>query len=487
MKDLIKIEGKEWFLAVMRNMSFWHQWLLTEGIYNKMEDFGIEAKVEHLSVTFNSTQSFAFLNKESYDKFVDKLNDAFKTKEKVEELKKKYIKFGDELQKSLEVCDKELNVKNLDDFQNKYGKYTCGLMITTIFGRTGNELLVNKLKELGFNESEIPNIIGTITYPSEHTPLFNSQLDLLKIGTLIQEEKIKEPDIEIELQTWLKKYGNIPVNYCDEPWTMTDAKGQLETVLKKDCKNEITTLKSSHEQRLERARQILADINNDEVSTLAFALSEGTYLNEYRKNIFSKVSLGYRNIFKKIAEMTGSSNWRDFFYLKPSEMIGILEGEKLNINEIINERKIIGIVIDNGETKVLNTKDTEYLAQYIQNMHSGKKESKIDEQITEVKGFSASLGKVKGTVKVLLSSKDFPKLNIGDILVTTMTSVDFIPVMEKAAAFVTNEGGITSHASIVAREMNKPCVIGTKNATQVFRDGDMVEVDADKGIVRVIK
>lgn len=67
-----------------------------------------------------------------------------------------------------------------------------------------------------------------------------------------------------------------------------------------------------------------------------------------------------------------------------------------------------------------------------------------------------------------------------------MTSVDFVPIMEKAGAFVTNEGGITSHASIVAREMNKPCIIGTKIATQVLKDGDLVEVDAENGIVKIL-
>lgn len=67
-----------------------------------------------------------------------------------------------------------------------------------------------------------------------------------------------------------------------------------------------------------------------------------------------------------------------------------------------------------------------------------------------------------------------------------MTSVDFIPAMEKASAFVTNEGGVTSHASIVSREMNKPCIIGTRIATKIFKDGDLVEVDANNGIVRKI-
>ena len=59
--------------------------------------------------------------------------------------------------------------------------------------------------------------------------------------------------------------------------------------------------------------------------------------------------------------------------------------------------------------------------------------------------------------------------------------------MKKAAAIVTDEGGITSHAAIVSRELGIPCVIGTKFATKVFKDGDLIEVDADKGIVRKIK
>ena len=65
-----------------------------------------------------------------------------------------------------------------------------------------------------------------------------------------------------------------------------------------------------------------------------------------------------------------------------------------------------------------------------------------------------------------------------------MTTPDFVPAMRNAAAIVTDEGGVTSHAAIVSREMNKPCIIGTKIATQVFKDGDVVEVDAEKGVVR---
>ena len=80
-----------------------------------------------------------------------------------------------------------------------------------------------------------------------------------------------------------------------------------------------------------------------------------------------------------------------------------------------------------------------------------------------------------------------PKLKDGDVLVTNMTTPNYLVAMKKAVAFITDEGGITCHAAIIAREMKKPCIIGTKNATKVLKDGDLVEVDANKGIVRKLK
>ncbi|HYF29296.1 MAG TPA: PEP-utilizing enzyme, partial [Candidatus Paceibacterota bacterium] len=88
--------------------------------------------------------------------------------------------------------------------------------------------------------------------------------------------------------------------------------------------------------------------------------------------------------------------------------------------------------------------------------------------------------------RIIRSPQDAHKINLGDILIATMSTPDFLPAMQKAAAFVTDIGGITSHAAIVAREMKKPCIIGTKNATKILKDGDLVEVDADQGIVRAI-
>lgn len=105
----------------------------------------------------------------------------------------------------------------------------------------------------------------------------------------------------------------------------------------------------------------------------------------------------------------------------------------------------------------------------------------------EIKGKIAFKGLVRGKVKIVKHPSEVGKVVQGDILVSQMTFPSFITAMQKAAAFVTDEGGLTCHAAIVARELKKPCIIGTKIATKILKDGDLVEVDANNGVVKLIK
>jgi pyruvate,water dikinase len=111
-----------------------------------------------------------------------------------------------------------------------------------------------------------------------------------------------------------------------------------------------------------------------------------------------------------------------------------------------------------------------------------KKESQL--RITTkplTKGLPASPGVGIGEAKIILSPKEGDKLNPGDVLVTKMTNPDFVPLMKKASAIVTDEGGVTSHAAIVSRELGIPCVVGTGNATKVVKG--VVTVDGREGFV----
>ncbi len=100
-----------------------------------------------------------------------------------------------------------------------------------------------------------------------------------------------------------------------------------------------------------------------------------------------------------------------------------------------------------------------------------------------LKGLGAAPGIASGPVKILKSSKELDKLQKGDILVAKMTSPDYVPAMKKAIAIITDEGGMTCHAAIVSRELGIPCVVGTTTATSVFKDGQILTVDAKRGVI----
>jgi len=144
-----------------------------------------------------------------------------------------------------------------------------------------------------------------------------------------------------------------------------------------------------------------------------------------------------------------------------------------------NRRRNCALYVTPGEYIFLTGSNYRYLARELDEV--------FDDNIQELKGVAASPGVVQGVVKVCESVSDIEKVQSGEIIVASMTRPEYLPAMQKAAAFVTNEGGITSHAAIVARELGKPCVIGTKIATQILKDGDLVEVDADEGVVRLLE
>jgi pyruvate,water dikinase len=98
-------------------------------------------------------------------------------------------------------------------------------------------------------------------------------------------------------------------------------------------------------------------------------------------------------------------------------------------------------------------------------------------------GSPASPGIGTGSVKILLSAKELSKVEKGDVLVSSMTSPDFVPAMKRASAIITDKGGQTSHAAIVSRELEVPCVVGTKTATQILKNNQIVSVNGTTGEV----
>ncbi|MFA5931450.1 MAG: PEP-utilizing enzyme [archaeon] len=175
-----------------------------------------------------------------------------------------------------------------------------------------------------------------------------------------------------------------------------------------------------------------------------------------------------------------SLNFDEMKWLSVDEVVEAISGNKkitAYAKKCASQNKRIGLMVERGYEDVSEDFFNEIGEVFL---GSGK--------IIELRGMTGNKGKIVGKARVILDAKkEEYKLQMGDILVTSMTRPEFLPLMNKAAAFVTDEGGITCHAAIVAREMNKPCIISTKTATQIIKDGDLIEVDANTGIVKILE
>lgn len=163
-------------------------------------------------------------------------------------------------------------------------------------------------------------------------------------------------------------------------------------------------------------------------------------------------------------------------YLKVLTLEEILNQDKINFNEL--EKRLKGYVYFAG--KIYTCSLEEFLKEnsyYIEKEEFGIK----------LQGRTAYGGRVEGNVNVVIKTSDFCKFQEGDILVTHMTTPKFTPIIKKSKGIITDEGGITCHAAIVARELKIPCVVGVKSATKRLKDGVKVVLNGDTGEVEIIK
>lgn len=203
---------------------------------------------------------------------------------------------------------------------------------------------------------------------------------------------------------------------------------------------------------------------NDDVSTLLHLRSE----------LMQNLSL---ELSKKL-----NCNVGDLDYLQISEIEDYLLNHKDSANIIKERRNLTVLFYPQDKLTIHQGSDAEsFLDQ------GSFKESDVQEISNILRGQTASLGKAKGKVVIAMNSVEASKkIFEGAILVAPYTAVEYVPFMEKAAAIITETGGITSHAAIVSREFNIPCVVGITNVTKILKDGQTVEVDADQGTIKIL-
>lgn len=299
----------------------------------------------------------------------------------------------------------------------------------------------------------------------------------------INKEIVKFSAFNKKIEKHIENYQWVPYNYGAYLFTKKHFLKELQELISKNrAKEGFNKIKKSYWNLSGRQRKIIKEFKIDKYYQELFeALRWNGFIIDYKKKIFtiSHFLINF-SLMKEIAKRLKVSQKYAHCFLE-DEMEDALLKNRLVPLEILKERfKRVVIFIKNGEIKLMIKKEAEDFLK-----RQGIREEKL--KIKEFKGKTANKGKIKGIAKIIPGPKDLKKMKKGNILVTHMTTPEFAPILKEAAAIITDEGGITCHAAIISRELDVPCIIGTKIATKVLKDGDLVEVDADKGIVKILK
>jgi len=362
-----------------------------------------------------------------------------------------------------------LNSKNLGDYFKNYKElYTKAMAYGWPISIIGEYALVKELKQK-IKDEETLSILST---PKEISYVYKEEINALKLA-------LKKAD-ENKIKAHTKKFSWIFFDYTGPELGFDYFKKRIAELEKegKDKLKERLNFLESREHIKNQQDTLINQLNLSKEDIIKIkALQDIVFIRDKRKEILTKAHYDIEKLLDKVAEIRKIDK-EILRWLYTEELVSLAENKQVDIKKAEERFRFSAIVSENGKTK-------EYFGD-----EAEKYFNSIEEKISStniIKGICACMGNAKGIAKIIKKIEDGCKLNKGDILVTPMTTVDFTPIMEKASAIVTDDGGITCHAAIISREMNIPCVIGTRIATEVLNDGDYIEVNADKGIVTIIK
>jgi phosphohistidine swiveling domain-containing protein len=284
-------------------------------------------------------------------------------------------------------------------------------------------------------------------------------------------------------------------NYCWYPLWNLDAEAltleyfddEIRSILKnvKNPKKELERATKESRDRKKILKNTLRKINASRgLADQVMLLQQYIFLRTYRKNAISRANYCYLSLLDEVASRLGL-NLGEVKLLSFEEIVHCLSNRKdIKKLEALAKARSEGWAVLMLKGKIRTVSGVKNIVETMERykiVSPGLQATKV------VKGNSACRGRVTGKVKIVRELSELGMVGEGDILVTKMTTPDYVMAMHKAAAIVTDEGGRTCHAAIVSREFKTPCIVGTINATQILSDNDVVEVDANEGIVRVIE
>ncbi len=483
--------GISWDWLFRRNVSLLQLWLWTDGLKGKgfspELDFHL---VNFLGVFVEGRGNYYFFDSDETTKKSRQIRAQFLAKPFF--ASRLHAK-ADALYRSLEGASRPMNEKGLSGFENErllemfqgLRKAFAAAPILTM-GAYGVEACVSSdsplikflAAKLGKNPSkeEFLAEVNLLSMPEEPTSAFLERKNFLEVAVAF-----KDNGDESALDRHIADFQWVHTEYVSPRWPREIYFQEMKAIAQADPRRLLREHVEKFESQLKRKRELLEQLHPPQnVLDVIASLQEFMREFDWSKAYYCKTFLNWWPFVSETARRMGCSDVQVLFHT-PDEIEGFLEtGRKVEKSEI--EKRMRGFVLlMRDEVITLVEDDIKEIAhaEKVYDVVFGKKEG-----FSELKGTVASVGHAAGRVKVVQSVADLKKLEKGDVLVTYMTTMELTQAFHKASAIVTDEGGLFSHAAIVSREFGLPCVVGTKKATRVFRDGDVVEVDAERGIVR---
>ncbi|TKJ17948.1 hypothetical protein CEE44_04795 [Candidatus Woesearchaeota archaeon B3_Woes] len=346
-----------------------------------------------------------------------------------------------------------------------------------------DEMIADKIKEVYESskikdEKRFTDVFSTLTAPVHLSFINDAEVELLEVALNVKKGGDKTKLLEEHQKNFFWTRNNYVDSYVLD---VKHFEKELDKIfsLNLNIEEEVKRIKDTPKVNRKKKEDLMNLLNiSDELKVLIKISEDFTYWQDERK----KATFWTTHYFSLILDEIGKRvdiPLDEIKYMSPRE-VGNIFNKKPTREELKGRKNNSVFYWDKEGHEALHGKD----ADDVKNEILGSTDlSDVD----DFRGLTASMGKATGKVKILKSATEINKVEKGDIIVAVMTRPDYIPAMKKASAIVTDEGGVTCHAAIVSRELGIPCIIGTKIATKVLKDGDLVEVNANHSWVKIVK
>ncbi|MBP7806145.1 hypothetical protein KA057_00505 [Candidatus Gracilibacteria bacterium] len=474
-KILEKKREIQWGFTYDRQMSYQRIDLFHHGYCPRLSEF-FDVTLENELYRIQDGIVSVFYDGVGHKQAFDKISALLGGEKKTQWYKKIYNTITKDYREFISFLDQGEKKKNIPDIQKaltKHMEHNRKISLSTWLLYSYLEEILSDAVKIMLEKKGIKDwqrIFEILGQPDEMIPSDRWEYN---IAEAVLADNEKQEKIVKKLCLKYRSYGMYDVMFNGK--SEGDIQEKISSTSKNDAQKTIKNLQEKYSKQKTRLKKI---------RKISWSESESSLIQLYRlyanfkdwKNFHrERSSYQIREIYQGIAKKYKQKQ-ENLSYMTKDEILDGIEQKKWVNEDEIQKRKENSALI--------------FIGKSIKNVHSTQKLEELDKKLfieqNTISGTTAFPGNISGTARIINSHDDLRKLKKGDIMISSTTRPDYLPFIADIAGFVTNEGGTLSHAAILAREIKKPCIIGTKIATQVIKSGDEITLDGENGVVRIL-